>query len=157
MEAITNLGIGEALISFLDGEGRPGMVEICRVLPPQSQMGPIGEGERKRAVEGNPLFVRYGASEDRESAYEVLSQESKRRENEALQAAEQERLEKEAAKTRKKQAATAGRIAKTATGTIGREIGNELGKKVGGSFGRRLGGNIGAALGRGILDTLFKF
>lgn len=178
MEAIESLGIGEALISFLDGEGRPSVVEKCRVLPPQSKMGPIDDNVRKQKTEQNLLFLRYQEMVDRDSAYEVLmrknveaesfkareeEEEKNRKEEEKqkkLKEKEEEKQrklkEKEEEKAKKKQAAAIGRVAKTATGTIGREVGNEIGKKVGGSFGKRLGGNLGAALGRGLLDTLFK-
>ena len=178
MEAMTSLGTGEALISFLDEAGRPSMVEKCRVLPPQSKMGTLDEELRRQKLLQNDLYLRYEEAVDRDSAYEVL--EKKNAEAEKLAAEEKEREAalkeeeklrklkekeeekqkkqeaKEAERAKKQQAATLGKIAKTATGTIGREVGNELGKKVGGSFGKRLGGNIGAALGRGILDTLFR-
>lgn len=178
MEALTSLGTGEALISFLDREGKPSVVEKCKVLPPQSRMGAVDDSLRKQKTEQNLLYLRYEEMIDRDSAYELLMRKSA--ETEKLKAEEMElaaarkeeekqqklkekeeekRLklkEKEAEKAKKQQAAAIGRVAKTATGTIGREVGNELGKKVGGSFGKRLGGNIGAALGRGLLDTLFK-
>ena len=178
MEVMTTLGTGEALISFLDEEGRPSMVERCRVLPPQSKMGTLDEELRRQKLLQNDLYLRYEKAVDRDSAYELL--EKKNAEAEKLAAEEKEREAalkeeekqrklkekeeekqkkqeaKEAERAKKQQAAAFGKIAKTATGTIGREVGNELGKKVGGSFGKRLGGNIGAALGRGILDTLFR-
>ena len=178
MEVMTTLGTGEALISFLDEEGRPSMVERCRVLPPQSKMGTLDEELRRQKLLQNDLYLRYEKAVDRDSAYELL--EKKNAEAEKLAAEEKEREEalkeeekqrklkekeeekqkkqeaREAERAKKQQAAAFGKIAKTATGTIGREVGNELGKKVGGSFGKRLGGNIGAALGRGILDTLFR-
>lgn len=167
MEAIASLGIGEALISFLDSDGKPSVVEKCRVLPPQSRMGAADDDLRKQKTEQSLLYLRYGESVDRDSAYEFLMRKSaeaerlaaeEREKEEAVKEEERQRKlkEKEAGKAKKQQAAALGRVARTATGTIGREVGNEIGKKVGGSFGKRLGGNIGAALGRGLLDTLFK-
>lgn len=167
MEAVSSLGIGEALVSFLDAEGRPGMVEKSRILPPKSFMGPIDDGERKQQIEQNPLYIRYSETVDRDSAYELLEkrvareEEAEQKEKERiLQEKEKEKQrkqkEKEADREARQKKKTAERVAKSATGTIGREIGNSIGKSVGGSFGKRIGGNIGAALGRGILDTLFK-
>lgn len=178
MDAIMNLGTAEALISFLDEEGRPSVVEKCKILPPQSLMGPIDDASRKQITEQSMLYIRYSEMTDRDSAYELLQRKSKedaeaaakeKEEAEAAKEAEKQRkleekeaekaqkaAEREAERAKKKQAAAIGSIAKTATGTIGRELGNEFGKKIGGSFGKRLGGNLGASLGRGLLDTLFK-
>lgn len=150
MEAISNLGIGEALVSFLDEDGRPGMVEKSRILPPKSLMGPIDDVTRKKQIEQNMLFIRYSDFVDRESAYELL-------EKRVAQEEADEQKEKEAEREAKQKKAAVGKVAKSATGTIGREIGNSIGQSIGGSFGKKVGGNIGAALGRGILDTLFKF
>lgn len=177
-EALCELGIGEALVSFLDADGRPSVVERCLVLPPQSSMGAIDEADRKKETETNPLFIRYSDMVDRDSAYELLNRKSveqaealEREKEQALADKETERQrklaereaeklekqrEREAERAKKQQAAAIGRVARTATGTIGRELGNELGKRVGGSFGKRLGGNVGASLGRGLLDTFFR-
>jgi DNA helicase HerA-like ATPase len=71
-EAITELGVGEALISFLDEKGRPNMVERAFVVPPASQIGPLTEAERQQVFKQSPLFNKYQAAVDRESAYEKL-------------------------------------------------------------------------------------
>jgi len=70
--AITELAVGEALVSFLDEKGRPAVVERALVVPPPSQLGPIGEDERKRAIADSPLAGKYDQPVDRESAYEKL-------------------------------------------------------------------------------------
>ena len=70
--AITELGVGEALVSFLDEKGRPQVVERAFVLPPSSRIGPLAAAERKAAVESSVLFGHYEAAVDRESAYEKL-------------------------------------------------------------------------------------
>lgn len=72
-DAIMDLGTGEALVSFLDEKGRPGMVERATVLPPQSKMGMIDEERRKNEIEADALFGKYENEIDRESAYEVLN------------------------------------------------------------------------------------
>ena len=179
MEAISSLGIGEALVSFLDIEGRPSVVERAKILPPKSMMGPIDESTRNQQIQQNHLYIKYEAVEDRDSAYELLAKRVASEEaaelqakEEALQAKEEEKQrkleekeaerkrkeeEREAERASKKRKTAAKSVAKTATGTIGREIGNTIGGTIGGKFGKKLGGNLGAALGRGILDTLFKF
>jgi hypothetical protein len=71
-KAITELGVGEALVSFLDEKGRPSMVERAWVLAPGSRIGPATTPERRAVIEASPLFGHYEAEEDRESAYEKL-------------------------------------------------------------------------------------
>ena len=70
--AITELGVGEALISFLDAKGRPGITERVFVLPPGSQIGPITPAQRQALIAGSLVAGRYETTEDRESAYEKL-------------------------------------------------------------------------------------
>jgi len=70
--AITELGVGEALVSFLDAEGRPSPVERARVVPPASRIGALSPEERGEILAASPLGVRYDRPVDRESAYEML-------------------------------------------------------------------------------------
>src|SRR6266850_6035781 len=72
--AITELGVGEALISFLDEKGRPNMVERAYLLPPASRIGPITPDERRAVMAASPVKGVYEAAIDRESAYEKLQQ-----------------------------------------------------------------------------------
>jgi DNA helicase HerA-like ATPase len=71
-KAITDLGVGEALVSFLDAKGRPGVVERAYVLPPASRIGPATPEERKRVMANSTLAGPYDKAIDRESAYERL-------------------------------------------------------------------------------------
>jgi DNA helicase HerA-like ATPase len=71
-KAITELAVGEALISFLDEKGRPNPVERAFVLPPASRIGPISPAERKATLDASPLKGVYEAVVDRESAFEKL-------------------------------------------------------------------------------------
>ena len=71
-EAITQLKTGEALVSFLDENGAPGMVTRATILPPQSYMGAISDELRTTFIETSPFFGVYEQSVDRESAYEYL-------------------------------------------------------------------------------------
>ncbi|MBL8435961.1 MAG: DUF853 domain-containing protein [Zoogloea sp.] len=69
---ITELGVGEALISFLDDKGRPHIVERCHIIAPDSRLGPLSPAERKAAIESSVIYGHYEAMVDRESAFEVL-------------------------------------------------------------------------------------
>jgi hypothetical protein len=70
--AITELGVGEALVSFLDAEGRPAPVERVRVVPPASRVGAVTPEERAAAMAASAVGPRYARLLDRESAYEML-------------------------------------------------------------------------------------
>jgi len=72
-KAITELGVGEALISFLDERGQPGIVERAFVLPPASRIGSITPDERKAVMARSPVKGVYDNSVDRASAYEKLA------------------------------------------------------------------------------------
>jgi DNA helicase HerA-like ATPase len=71
--AIVELGVGEALVSFLDAKGVPEPVERCLIAPPRGRIGPASDAERAAAVKASPLFGKYERTIDRESAYEVLT------------------------------------------------------------------------------------
>jgi DNA helicase HerA-like ATPase len=70
---ITELAVGEALVSFLDEKGRPHVVERAYVLPPSSRIGPLMPDERQQAIRSSVLFGHYEKTVDRESAYEQLA------------------------------------------------------------------------------------
>ncbi|MDB5811238.1 MAG: hypothetical protein JWN94_3360 [Betaproteobacteria bacterium] len=70
--AITELAVGEALISLLDDKGRPTMVDRAFILPPASRIGPITEAERAAIIKSSVIFGHYEQVVDRESAYEKL-------------------------------------------------------------------------------------
>ncbi|MCC7151372.1 MAG: DUF853 family protein [Rubrivivax sp.] len=70
--AITELGVGEALVSLLDAKGRPSVTERVYVIPPGSRIGPITAAERKALIEGSLVAGAYEKAVDRESAYERL-------------------------------------------------------------------------------------
>jgi DNA helicase HerA-like ATPase len=72
-DAITELGVGEALVSFLDAKGRPQITERVFILPPGSRIGPLTPDERKAVMAGSPVAGVYDKTVDRESAYEKLS------------------------------------------------------------------------------------
>jgi DNA helicase HerA-like ATPase len=72
-KVITELGVGEALVSLLDEKGRPTMVERAFIVPPASQVGPISAEERAQMMRSSALLAKYEKTVDRESAYEKLT------------------------------------------------------------------------------------
>ena len=76
-EAIMNLETGEALVSFLDEKGAPGIVERAKVLFPLSQIGAITEGQRNDIIRQSRIYGKYDTMVDRQSAYELLEAEGK--------------------------------------------------------------------------------
>lgn len=96
-QAITELGVGEALTSFLDTKGRPGVVERTLIRPPTSRLGPATEAERKAVMKASPVAGRYEEAIDRESAFEILQNRAEK------VAAAAEAAERAEAETRRKQ------------------------------------------------------
>lgn len=88
VEAITQLGVGEALVSVLDEKGMPTPVEIAYIYPPKSQLKPISEQERLALVKQDDLYLHYSQFVDNESAFEVLNAQTQ-----AVQQAEQQAKE----------------------------------------------------------------
>ena len=106
--ALMELGVGEALVSFLDEDGIPGIVERARILPPQSLMGAAEDGAVAKAVAADEFDLKYREAIDRESAYEVITAakeelERKQAEEEEAAAAEKQRLKEEAAAEKQRQ------------------------------------------------------
>ena len=71
-EAIMALGTGEAIVSFLDGTGTPGIAQKAYILPPQSRMGAVTDAERDEAVKGSLLYSKYFRTVDNDTAYEFF-------------------------------------------------------------------------------------
>jgi DNA helicase HerA-like ATPase len=71
-QAITELGVGEALVSLLDEKGRPTVTERAFIVPPGSQLGPLSAAERQQLIAASPIAGHYEKLVDRESAYEKL-------------------------------------------------------------------------------------
>ncbi|MBQ1837503.1 MAG: DUF853 family protein, partial [Neisseriaceae bacterium] len=76
-EVISELAVGEALVSFLDEKGTPTPVERAFILPPQSKLSPISEAEQQNAIRSDVLYNAYHQSIDNYSAYEALQEEQK--------------------------------------------------------------------------------
>lgn len=146
--AITELGTGEALVSCLDSDGIPGIVERAFILPPQSKFGTVDDFARLRIINSSTMSGKYDMEVDRESAYELL--QAKVMQEQADKKAEQERLERqkqlEKEKERNRRRATTRstysrktlveRAADNVVGTIGREVGRTLIRGILGSLKR---------------------
>lgn len=106
-DIITDLGIGEALVSLLDERGAPSVVGRTLVRPPASRLGPAKSTERKAVQADSPIGDKYDTVIDRESAYETLESKAEKRAKD--EAAEAKRLEREKAQTAKKKPTTTRR------------------------------------------------
>src|SRR5262249_47683408 len=71
-KAIIELGKGEAVVSFLEGNGVPSMVERTMIRPPSARIGPVTPAERKAVIDKSPIKGKYDTAIDSESAYEIL-------------------------------------------------------------------------------------
>jgi DNA helicase HerA-like ATPase len=131
---ITELKVGEALVSVLDAKGAPTPVERALVLPPRSRLTPLTPEERSRIIQSSTLFGHYEKQVDRESAYEKLRERAERRQNEEQEAASPKgRAKEESSATTK----LLGAMAQSAAHAIGSQIGRQIIRGVLGSiFGR---------------------
>ncbi len=142
--AITELGVGEALVSVLDDKGQPTPVERVLICPPQSRIGALNETERSEVLARSPLKGRYDTVLDRESAFELLA---KRVETSAREAA-MEKEQQAATKQQKEQAKEQERAERTARS---RETAVEAFAK---SAARAVGSQVGRQIMRGVLGAL---
>ena len=130
-QAIMSLGTGEALISFLNEEGEPTIVEQGIILPPQSAMGTIDGSIRNQIINNSLLKGKYDEKEDKESAFEKLTEtieEEKKIELEEEEKKKKEKEEKQASKKKKKSRAekAADKLTNSTMNTLGRKIGNSI-------------------------------
>ena len=152
-QTIVELGVGEALLSFLDGKGMPSPVERAFVCPPLSRVGAITADERTRLVQASPLRGKYEHTVDRESAYELLRDRAARSTEDAVATSSSR-----GARTRDDDA-PAPRPRSSSGGSSQRQsVGEAVLKSVLRSAGTQLGREgtkVGAKLVRGILGSLF--
>jgi len=153
---ISELGVGEALVSTLDRKGVPSVVQRVLVAPPRSRIGPLTDPERAEVVAGSPVKGDYEEASDRESAYELL-QERANAQQEAAEGAKRE------AEGESDSGGFFGSIfggddeAKPRPRTGGRprqSVGEAMAKSVVRSVGSSIGSSIGRQIVRGILGSL---
>ncbi|HEX8484170.1 helicase HerA-like domain-containing protein [Sphingomonas sp.] len=182
--AITELKVGEALVSLLQPDGSPSPVERTLITPPASRVGPVTADERRTLIETDAIGDKYDALVDRESAEEMLAArtaEASAAAAEAKAATDAERTAATQAKGDAKAAREAERVrvaaqreadraakaspwtqmatsaTRAASSSIGRQVANEIGKQVfgGGKRGTAAGGLIGT-ITRSVLGNLFR-
>ena len=130
VKAITELAVGEALVSVLDEKGAPTVVERAWIYPPRSRLTPLSPGERNQAIRSSVLFGHYEKMVDRESAYERLKVK-----------AEQQKIEEAKAPVR------SGRAERSPT--------TDLISAAAKSAAHAVGSQIGRQIIRGVLGSLF--
>jgi len=147
VKAISELGVGEVLISTLDAKGVPTIVDRAFVIPPAGRIGPITPEQRQQLIAGSIVAGIYEKAIDRESAYEILSAEAeqkKQAEQAAIAAAEaekqriaEEKASRAAARNPDSFMETVGKsVARSASTAIGRQIGSQIVRGIlGGIFG----------------------
>jgi DNA helicase HerA-like ATPase len=130
-KVITELAVGEALVSVLDAKGSPTVVERANVFPPRSRLTPLSQDERAETIKASVLFGHYEKEVDRESAYEKLKQRT----------AENQRAETRApvhpGRSVEPESETVklfGAMVKSAAHAIGSQIGRQIIRGMLGSF-----------------------
>lgn len=138
-DAITNLGTGEALVSFLDEKGAPSVVQQAKILFPLSQIGAIDASQRNQIINCSKVYGKYDKAIDRESAFEVLLAEKEKQLKEEEKAREETEKEKEKAKSQKSSKSGNGMLGKVAkavvtavTATVATSLGTAVSNKVSG-------------------------
>ncbi|MGB4270706.1 MAG: helicase HerA-like C-terminal domain-containing protein [Spirochaetota bacterium] len=133
-KVITELAVGEALLSFLEEDGKPGIVQRAFILPPRGQIGPITPQERNDIIANSPIKGAYDKTVDRESAYEML----KARAGKAAKEKEEGKLIQKETKTQGRKGDTLMEaLLKSAARTVGSTVGRQI---VRGIMGSLLGG-----------------
>jgi len=161
--AITELGVGEALVSTLEGRGAPSMVERTLIAPPAGQVGPIDPASRQQIVQASPMRAKYDQALDPESAYEMLAKRA--------QAAGAEAQGAEAGGgglldmlgglfgttgKRGQNLSVGQQVAREVTRTVVNQAIGGLAAEFGKAVGGRHGSAIGRAIVRGTLGGLLK-
>jgi hypothetical protein len=138
-KVITELGVGEALVSFLDEKGSPCMVERAFIVPPGSQLGPLSAEERQTLIQSSDVFGHYEKTIDRESAYEKLKGRTEAKPAEPKQSANPV-SDILFGKTGPRGGRQSQGVLEAMTKSAARSIGSELGRQV-------LRGVLGSILG----------
>jgi uncharacterized protein len=149
VDAIRDVGTGEAVTSMLDAKGVPMMVERTLIRPPSSQLGPIEPGLRAALMAASPMAGKYDARLDRDSAAEMLGRKADAAAKEATQAqADAEGLKNARRYDGDTQDRPASRSTQSQSGGFGGKLATAVVKELTGSTGRRIV--------RGILGGLFR-
>ena len=152
-EAIRDVGTGEAVTSFLEAKGAPGIVERTLVRPPFSQAGPIDPAERAAVIAASPFAGKYDVAIDRDSAFEMMRARAEAAATEAEAArGRSAELDEAFSNARRWDGAPTAKPAPKPAARRGDSVTEAFAK----SFARQLGTKSGQALVRGVLGSLFK-
>jgi len=174
-KAITELGKGEALVSFLEGNGVPSIVQRTMIRPPSARIGPVTDAERKAVIAKSPVKGKYDTPVDSESAYEILQ---KRMQNTAATPAPgQQGQQDQAGQTgggwlgqiggmigtifgtnvpRGSRLSTGQRMSREVARSVTNRVAGQIAADVGKSLGGSMGGTIGRAIVRGTLGGILR-
>ena len=172
-KVITELGKGEALVSFLEGNGVPSMVERTMIRPPSARIGPVTPAERKAVIDKSPMKGKYDTPVDSESAYEILQ---KRMQGTAASPAPGQQGQAEQGGgggllgqiggvigtifgtnvPRGTRLSTGQRMTREVTRTVTNRVAGQIAADLGKSLGGSMGGSIGRAIVRGTLGGVLR-
>ena len=160
VDAIRDVGVGEAVTSMLMDKGVPGIVERTLIRPPSSKLGPIDGPTRAAVMAGSPMAGKYDTLVDRESAFEMLARRAETAAREAeeaeARAEEQSVAEREFNAGRRYSGQRVERSTSRRTRQAQDSIGRSIGKTITGLVVKELKGTTGRRIVRGILGGLFK-
>lgn len=151
---LTELAVGEALVSMLDEQGKPEMVERAWIVPPQSQLGPIGDEQRQAIIKQSVVFGHYEMAVDCESAYEKLQARAGEKLPESQPA-------KASGSGSTSQDSVMGKVTAGVASVFGPTIGprgghyDSMATTAAKSAARAIGSQVGRQLVRGVLGSLF--
>ena len=148
-EVITQLGIGEALVSVLEDKGIPSMVGRTLIRPPSAQVGPLNPAERDATMANSPVGGLYDSVTDRESAFEILERRTRDRQL-AEKRAKYEEADRVATERVAKERAREERVSGPRR-TLSRQTPAEAAMN---SFARTVANRLGNAIVRGILGSM---
>jgi DNA helicase HerA-like ATPase len=179
-KVIMELGKGEALVSFLEGNGTPSMVERCIIRPPSARLGPITPEERKALIAGSPVKGKYDQAIDSESAYEVLQQRMRSGAADGPLAPPHSPGELQEAppsgglgavlgglsdmlggifgtsRPRGKRLSTGQVVAREVTRSVSNRVAGQIAADIGKSLGGKMGSSVGRAIVRGTMGGILR-
>ncbi len=179
-KVIMELGKGEALVSFFEGNGTPSMVERCIIRPPSARLGPITPEERKALIAGSPVKGKYDQAIDSESAYEVLQQRMRSGAADRPLAPPHSPGEPEEAppsgglgavlsglsdmlggifgtsRPRGKRLSTGQVVAREVTRSVTNRVAGQIAADIGKSLGGKTGSSVGRAIVRGTMGGILR-
>ncbi|MEI4262357.1 helicase HerA-like domain-containing protein [Roseovarius sp. D0-M9] len=157
VDAIRDVGVGEAVTSMLQDKGVPGIVERTLIRPPSSRLGPIDADARRAALAASPVAGKYETLVDRRSAYEILKDRAAHAAAEAAHA--EEVAEEQSVAEREFNAGrrySGKRVERSTAQRRGGSTAGSFGEAITGAVLKELNGTTGRRLVRGILGGLFK-